>query len=82
MRAAASCSLIDYLIEANLSRVSFAGQHNVTAVPLSHYANGFSHSPYGNSCIEANPQPEITPNSSFDENFPAHYAIDGNGSYG
>jgi len=37
--------------------------------------------PYGNSCIEAKPQPEITPNGSFDENFPSHYAIDGNGSF-
>jgi len=53
-----------------------------TAFSLSHYANGFSHSPYGNSCIEAKPQPEITPNGSFDEKVPSHYAIDGNGSFG
>jgi len=51
----------------------------VTAFPLSHYANGFSH---GTSCIEAKPQPEIQPNSSFDEKSPSHYAIDGNGSFG
>jgi len=55
---------------------------SITAFPLSHYANGFSHSLYGNTCIEAKPQPEITPNGSFDENFPSHYAIDGNGSFG
>jgi len=30
-----------------------------TAFPLSHYANGFSHSPYGNSCIEAKPQRKL-----------------------
>jgi len=36
-----------------------------TAFPLSHYANGFSHSPNGNTSIEAKPQPEITPNGSF-----------------
>jgi len=32
--------------------------------------------------MEAKPQPEITPNGSFDEKFPSHYAIDGNGSFG
>jgi len=37
----------------------------------------FFHSADGNSYIEA--KPKITPNGSFDETFPSHYAIDGNG---
>jgi len=57
--------------------------HSITVFPLSHYANGFSHSPYGTSCIEAKPQPEIQPNGSFDERFPSSHAYHNeNGSFG
>jgi len=51
----------------------------VTAFPLSHYENGFSH---GTSCIEAKPQSEIQPNGSFDEKSPSNNAHDGDGSFG
>jgi len=36
----------------------------------------------GTVASKQNPQPEITPKGSFDENVPLHYAIDGNGSFG
>jgi len=42
--------LVEVLVLSSPSYITF----NITAFPLSHYANGFFHSPYGNSYIEWN----------------------------
>jgi len=64
----------------NNSRQNLYYAYPCTTFPLSHYANEFSHSPYGPSCNEAKPQPKIQPNRLFAVKFPSHYVNDGNGS--
>jgi len=48
------CNLSNSMLTPQVSWLPSVWCVTITAFPLSHYANGFSHSPYGNSYIEWN----------------------------